>query len=171
MKKNKQYRPIIIEPTTIEREKENLLKVVSRQHLLSILPDMRKDKKIVFTNGVFDVIHKGHIYYLQKAKQLGDILILGLNTDASVKRLKGNDRPLNNESDRAYVLNALHCIDYIVLFAEDTPIDLIKAVHPDILVKGSDYTIEKVIGREFATQTVLIDFQAGYSSTNIINQI
>ena len=152
-------------------EKEDLLKVVSHQQLFSILPELRKGKKIVFTNGVFDVIHKGHIFYLQKAKQLGDLLILGLNTDASVKRLKGNDRPINNENDRAYVLNALSCIDYIVLFAEDTPIDLIKAVQPDILVKGSDYTIEKVIGREFAKETVLIDFQTGYSSTNIINRL
>ena len=163
--------PVTAEPASIAQEKEDLMKVISQQHLFSVLSALRKDKKIVFTNGVFDVIHKGHIYYLQKAKKLGDILILGLNTDASVKRIKGNDRPLNNEYDRAYVLNALYCIDYIVLFAEDTPIELIKTIQPDILVKGADYTIENVIGWEFAKETVLIDFQAGYSSTNIINQL
>lgn len=146
-------------------------KVVTQQYLFSILPNLRKDKKIVFTNGVFDVIHKGHVFYLHQARQLGDLLILGLNTDVSVKRLKGNDRPINNESDRAFVLSAFYFIDYIVLFSDDTPYELIKTIQPDILVKGSDYKVENVVGREFAKETVLIDFQSGYSSTNIINKM
>ena len=146
-------------------------KVVTQEYLFSILPNLRKDKKIVFTNGVFDVIHKGHVFYLHQARQLGDLLILGLNTDASVKRIKGNDRPVNNESDRAFVLSAFYFIDYIVFLSEDTPIDLIKAIQPDVLVKGSDYTIENVVGHEFVKETVLIDFQTGYSSTNIINKM
>ena len=145
-------------------------KVITRENLLSILANLAPNKKVVFTNGVFDVIHKGHVYYLHKAKQLGDILILGLNTDASVKRLKGEGRPINNENDRAYVLSAFDFIDYIVFFSDDTPYNLIKAIQPDILVKGADYKIEAVVGREFAKETVLIDFQAGYSSTNIIQK-
>ena len=151
-------------------EKSSLSKVIDLELLLPILQNIRTNKKIVFTNGVFDVIHKGHIYYLRKAKQLGDLLILGLNTDSSVKRIKGEGRPFNNETDRAFVLSAFNFIDYIVLFSDNTPIELIKMVQPDILVKGADYKIEEVIGREFAKETVLIDFQAGYSSTNIINK-
>ena len=153
-------------------EKEVSPKIITGENLLPVLNHLRsKNKKIVFTNGVFDIIHRGHIVYLQKAKQLGDILILGLNTDASVKRIKGEGRPINNENDRSFVLSAFECVDYIVLFSEDTPTDLIKTIHPDILVKGADYTIDEVIGREFAKETVLIDFQEGYSSTNIINKV
>ena len=151
-------------------EKSSSSKVIDLEHLLPILQNIRKNKKIVFTNGVFDVIHKGHIYYLRKAKQLGDLLILGLNADSSVKRIKGEGRPINNEADRAFVLSAFDFVDYIVLFSDDTPHDLIRMVQPDILVKGADYKIEAVVGREFAKETVLIDFQTGYSTTNIINK-
>ena len=146
-------------------------KIINQANLTSLLENLRsKNKKIVFTNGVFDIIHRGHISYLQKAKQLGDILILGLNTDSSVKRIKGEGRPINNENDRAFVLSAYEFVDYIVMFSDDTPQDLIKAVQPNVLVKGADYKIEEVIGREFAKETILIDFQEGYSSTTIINK-
>jgi len=160
------------ELTQIITEKAVSSKIISRENLLPLLNNLRsKNKKIVFTNGVFDIIHRGHIAYLQKAKQLGDILILGLNTDDSVKRIKGEGRPINNENDRSFVLSAFEFVDYIIMFSEDTPVNLLKTVHPDILVKGADYTVEEVIGREFATKTVLIDFQEGYSSTNIINKV
>ncbi|WP_295158537.1 D-glycero-beta-D-manno-heptose 1-phosphate adenylyltransferase [uncultured Brachyspira sp.] len=147
-------------------------KIIERRSLDNILSEYRKqNKKIVFTNGCFDILHRGHIEYLQKARELGDLLFLGLNSDSSVKRLKGNSRPINNETDRAIVLSALECISYISIFDEDTPLELIKIVKPDILVKGGDYKIENVIGREFAKETVLIDFVDGYSTTNIIKRI
>ncbi|WP_304332676.1 D-glycero-beta-D-manno-heptose 1-phosphate adenylyltransferase [Brachyspira innocens] len=147
-------------------------KLIERSKLDNLLSEYRKEnKKIVFTNGCFDILHRGHIEYLQKARELGDLLVLGLNSDNSVKRLKGNDRPINNETDRAIVLSALECINYISIFDEDTPLELIKIVKPDILVKGGDYKIEDVVGREFAKETVLIDFVDGYSTTNIIKKI
>ena len=137
-----------------------------------ILEDCRKKgKRIVFTNGCFDILHRGHVEYLQKARELGDLLVLGLNSDSSVKRLKGDERPINNEMDRAIVLSALECITYICIFDEDTPLELIKLVKPDILVKGGDYKIEDVVGREYSKETVLIDFVDGYSTTNIIKKI
>ncbi|WP_297204477.1 D-glycero-beta-D-manno-heptose 1-phosphate adenylyltransferase [uncultured Brachyspira sp.] len=147
-------------------------KLKNRDELNIILDDFRKNKKIiVFTNGCFDILHRGHVEYLQKARELGDLLILGLNSDSSVKRLKGNGRPINNEIDRAIVLSALECITYISIFDEDTPLELIKIVKPDILVKGGDYKIEDVVGREYSKETVLIDFVDGYSTTNIIKKI
>ncbi|ASJ22389.1 D-glycero-beta-D-manno-heptose 1-phosphate adenylyltransferase [Brachyspira hampsonii] len=147
-------------------------KLIERNNLDTVLNKYREDnKKIVFTNGCFDILHRGHVEYLQKARELGDLLILGLNSDDSVKRLKGNDRPINNEIDRAIVLSALECINYISIFDEDTPLELIKIVRPDILVKGGDYKIENVVGREYSKETVLIDFVDGYSTTNIIKKI
>ena len=147
-------------------------KIVNREQLNEVLFALRvKQRKIVFTNGCFDILHKGHVFYLQEAKKHGDVLIVGLNSDTSVKRLKGDTRPINNEFDRAAVLEALKCIDYIVVFEEDTPYNLIKEVNPDILVKGGDYKIENVVGREFAKEVVLIDFQQGYSSSNVINKL
>lgn len=130
-----------------------------------------ENKSIVFTNGCFDVLHRGHINYLREARGLGDVLILGLNSDNSVKRLKGESRPINNQEDRAYILNALEFVDYIVIFEDDTPYALIKRIMPDILVKGGDYVVEEVVGREFAKNTVIIDFMSGYSSTNVINKL
>ncbi|WP_051436809.1 D-glycero-beta-D-manno-heptose 1-phosphate adenylyltransferase [Brachyspira alvinipulli] len=147
-------------------------KLKDRNELNIILEDYRKNnKKIVFTNGCFDILHRGHVEYLQKARELGDLLVLGLNSDSSVKRLKGESRPINNENDRAIVLAALECITYISIFDEDTPLELIKIVKPDILVKGGDYKIEDVVGREYSKETVLIDFVNGYSTTNIIKKI
>lgn len=128
-------------------------------------------EKIVFTNGCFDLLHVGHVTYLEKAANLGRHLIVGLNTDASVRRLKGENRPLVHEIDRARVLAALACVDAVVLFDEDTPAELIKAIKPDVLVKGGDYQPEEVVGREDAGEVQIIDFEEGYSTTGIVEQI
>lgn len=138
----------------------------------------RKDnarKKIVFTNGCFDILHVGHKRYLQQAATLGDILVVGVNSDASVKRLKGPSRPVNNEQDRAEMLSAMGFIDYVVIFDEDTPYELIKKILPDVLVKGGDYKPEEVVGRDIVLarggRLELISFVEGKSTTNIINKI
>ena len=128
-------------------------------------------KKIVFTNGVFDILHKGHVAYLQEAKKSGDKLVLGLNSDLSVKKIKGPERPINNQEDRAYVLAGLESIDYIIIFSEETPYELLSQIKPDILVKGGDYRLDEVIGREFVKETILIDFVDGYSTTRIISKL
>lgn len=146
-------------------------KITDIEKLKEILNKKNNGKKIVFTNGCFDILHRGHVEYLQKAKELGDLLVLGLNSDSSVKRLKGESRPINNERDRAIILSALECVDYIIIFNEDTPFELIKNLKPDILVKGGDYKIENVVGREYAKETMIIDFVDGYSTTKIIKNI
>ena len=132
-------------------------------------------QKIVFTNGCFDVLHFGHVHYLLEAKKLGDILVVGLNSDDSVRRLKGPTRPINGEKERAFVLASLAFVDYITLFEEDTPGNLIKVVQPDVLVKGGDYTIEQIVGADFVMQNggtvTTIPFVEGYSSTQIIEQL
>ncbi len=134
-----------------------------------------KSKKIVFTNGCFDVLHRGHIEYLAQAASLGDILVVGLNTDQSVKRLKGANRPVNPEDARAVTLAALSCVSIVVLFDEDTPLELIKKVKPNILVKGSDYKTEKIIGYNEVTQSggtvITIDLIDGFSSSAIIKKL
>ena len=142
------------------------------------IEDFRKEnnnKKIVFTNGCFDILHIGHIQYLREAAKLGDILVIGLNSDSSVKRLKGDGRPVNNQDDRAELLAALGFVDYVVVFDEDTPLNLIKMIQPDVLVKGGDYVNEYVIGtREVENRggkLVLIPFSEGKSTTGIINKI
>ncbi len=119
--------------------KKNLIKKSELPTLLKKLK--RKKQKIVFTNGVFDILHRGHVEYLAKAKSFGDVLILGLNTDASVRRLKGKNRPINKQLDRAIVLLALESVDYVVLFSRDTPQKLIESINPNVLVKGADYKI------------------------------
>ncbi|MCP4969622.1 MAG: D-glycero-beta-D-manno-heptose-7-phosphate kinase [Arcobacter sp.] len=130
-----------------------------------------QDKKVVFTNGCFDILHKGHVSYLNVAKSFGDVLILGLNSDSSVKRLKGKDRPINCEDDRAYILSALECVDYVVIFEEDTPYELIKKVQPNILVKGADYEGKEVVGSDIANETKLVEFVDGKSTTSTIKKI
>lgn len=150
------------------KEKQNK-KIIDLEVLRGLLKDTHQ--KIVFTNGCFDILHRGHIQYLQEAKKLGDILIVGLNSDDSIKRLKGKDRPINMQDDRAFVLAGLECVDFVVLFDEDTPYDLIKALKPDVLVKGGDYKDKVVVGSEFAKQTLLIDFVEGKSTSLIINKI
>ncbi len=161
--------PIHLEELTISDANLSDNKLLARGQLADLLLMLREKRlKIVFTNGCFDVIHMGHVSYLKEARNLGDVLILGLNSDASVKRIKGENRPVNNELARITVLSAMSCVDYIVVFDDDTPYDLIKAIRPDFLVKGGDYQIENVIGREFAGEVKLINFVEGYSSSKII---
>jgi len=131
----------------------------------------KQNKKIVFTNGCFDILHKGHVQYLDKAKSFGDVLILGLNSDASVSALKGPNRPINNEDDRGYILAALESVDYVVKFTDDTPLSLIEIVQPDILVKGGDYEGKKVVGSEIAKELKLVQFVDGKSTTKTIEKI
>ena len=126
---------------------------------------------VVFTNGCFDILHRGHITYLQEAAQLGDRLIIGLNSDASVRRLKGETRPLVEGEDRAYLLSALGCVDGVVLFDEDTPFQLLETIRSNILVKGGDYKVDEVIGREFVDSVQILPFKDGYSTTNVVNKI
>lgn len=131
----------------------------------------RLGHKIVFTNGCFDILHTGHVTYLEKAAQLGDHLIIGLNTDASVRLLKGEARPLVGQIDRAKLLSALACVDAVVLFDDETPANLIEKIRPDILVKGGDYCTEQIAGREYAKEVKIIEFEEGYSTTDLINKI
>lgn len=130
-----------------------------------------KGETVVFTNGCFDILHRGHVLYLQQAAMLGQHLIVGLNSDDSVRRLKGDTRPLNTEEDRAVLLSALACVDEVVIFTEDTPHELLSVLRPDILVKGGDYTIEEVVGREFVKRVEIISFEEGYSTTGLIEKI
>ena len=126
---------------------------------------------VVFTNGCFDILHRGHITYLQEAAQLGDRLIIGLNSNDSVRRLKGETRPLVDEEDRAYLLSALGCVDGVVLFDEDTPSQLLEIIRPNILVKGGDYKVDDVVGREFVDSVQILSFKDGYSTTNVVKKI
>jgi len=131
----------------------------------------KQNKKIVFTNGCFDILHKGHVQYLDKAKSFGDILILGLNSDASVIALKGPNRPINNEDDRGYILAALESVDYVVKFTDNTPLNLIEIVKPDVLVKGGDYEGKNIVGSEIAGELKLVQFVDGRSTTKTIERI
>ena len=132
-------------------------------------------RKIVFTNGCFDLLHVGHIRYLSQAKKLGDFLIIGLNSDRSVKKLKGKDRPINSFEDRATLLSALNSVDLVIKFEEQTPENLIKDIVPDVLVKGGDYNIEDIVGYQIVVQNggqvKTLSFHDGYSSTNYIDKI
>ncbi|MBK9599442.1 MAG: D-glycero-beta-D-manno-heptose 1-phosphate adenylyltransferase [Flavobacteriales bacterium] len=135
-----------------------------------------KSDRIVFTNGVFDILHRGHITYLEQAAAQGHRLIVGLNSDASVKRLgKGEDRPLNTEDDRAHVLAALRCVDAVVIFDQDTPMELIQAVHPDVLVKGGDWTVDKIVGGEYVKkyggEVLSLPLVEGLSTTSLVERI
>lgn len=126
--------------------------------------------KVVFTNGCFDILHRGHVEYLEASRKLGNKLVVGINSDASVKRLKGPSRPINKQDDRAYLVNALKCVDEVYIFDEDTPYELIKQIQPDIITKGGDYTVETVVGNDLA-HIVIIDIKEGYSTTNIIEGV
>lgn len=132
-------------------------------------------RKIVFTNGCFDILHKGHVEYLSKARDLGDILIIGLNTDASVSRLKGSGRPVQDQSSRALVLASLRVVEAVVFFEEDTPYNLIDLVKPDVLVKGGDYTEENIVGADVVKanggSVVIIPLVEGYSTSGIIKKL
>ena len=128
-------------------------------------------KKIVFTNGCFDILHVGHVKYLEVAKSYGDVLILGLNADSSVKKLKGPTRPINTQDDRAYILASLESVDYVVIFEEETPYELIKLIKPHVLVKGGDYEGKEVVGQDIADELKLVQFVDGKSTTNTIKRI
>ena len=134
-----------------------------------------RQRKVVFTNGCFDILHYGHISYLAQARQLGDVLVVGLNSDASVKRLKGPSRPVNNQEARAFVLAALEMVDYVVIFEEDTPYNIITRVKPDILVKGGDYEIDNIVGGDFVRarggQVLTIPFEDGFSTSSILEHL
>jgi len=130
-----------------------------------------KDRKIIFTNGCFDILHIGHVKYLEKTKKFGDILILGLNSDESIRRLKGKNRPINPQDERAYIMASLEVIDYVVIFEQDTPLNLIKLIQPDILVKGGDYEGKEVVGQNIAKELKLIKFIDNKSTSKIIERI
>lgn len=134
-----------------------------------------ENRKVVFTNGCFDIIHKGHVTYLNEAKSLGDHLIVGINSDDSVKRLKGKDRPVNNEYDRAFVLDNLKSVDDVLIFNEDTPYHIIKEIIPDLLVKGGDWKEEDIVGSDIVKmnggKVISLQFVNDYSTTNILKKI
>lgn len=144
-------------------------KLTSREELIHLLQSKR-NQKIVFTNGCFDILHVGHVKYLEVAKSLGDILIVGLNADDSVRRLKGASRPINPLDDRAYILAGLQSVTYVVPFEEDTPLELITAIQPDILVKGSDYEGKEIVGSTVVKEVRLLEFVEGKSTTKIIQK-
>lgn len=150
-------------------------KIFSKEHLLQRVANWRlMGKKIVFTNGVFDILHQGHIYSLSEAAKEGDYLIIGLNADVSVKRLKGESRPMNNEQSRALVLASLVMVDAVITFEEDTPLELIKSIMPDVLVKGGDYTVDQIAGAKEVIanggRVVINPILEGFSTTAIIAQ-
>ncbi|BDY13436.1 D-glycero-beta-D-manno-heptose-7-phosphate kinase [Hydrogenimonas cancrithermarum] len=162
----------IIEYETTLHESTTEHRIKSREALAQSVERLKNEgKRIVFTNGCFDILHLGHVKYLEKAKSFGDALIVGVNSDASVRRLKGESRPVNPEYDRAYLLAALDAVDFVTIFDEDTPYDLIKIVEPDVLVKGGDYEGKEVVGSDIAKEVRLVDFVDGKSTTKIIEKI
>ena len=151
-------------------------KIKDKQILRGILDGLRaKGKRIVFTNGCFDILHVGHIRYLEKAKSLGDILVIGVNSDRSVRGLKGPDRPILPEEERAEILSGLWCVDYVTVFDELTPLELISFLQPHVLVKGGDWTKETTVGRELVEKSggevVILPFVEGSSTSNLIETI
>ena len=151
-------------------------KIKNSETLARIVSDLKaKGEKVVFTNGCFDIIHVGHVDYLSKARQMGDILVIGLNSDTSVRRLKGKGRPINKEEDRAKVLSALYFVDYVTIFNEDTPDRLIRKIKPDILVKGGDWQMKDIVGASFIKsyggKVATVPFVKGFSTTSLIKKM
>mgnify|MGYP000164374558 CR=1 FL=1 len=150
-------------------------KVVTAQNILENTQHRNRFSKTVFTNGCFDLLHRGHVDYLVRCRGLGDTLIVGINTDASVRRLKGATRPITKEGDRAYVLASLECVDYVVLFEEEDPLQLIQALQPDVLVKGGDWSPDMIVGREVVRArggaVYSLPFLQGYSTSDLIQRI
>ena len=151
-------------------------KVLQRDALVEVVKNLRdRGKRVVFTNGCFDLIHLGHVRYLGEAKKHGDILVVGLNSDGSVRRLKGKGRPFVPERDRAELLAALEAVDYVTIFGEETPATLIEALEPDLIVKGADYTLEEVVGRETVERSggcvVIVPLVEDRSTTKLIEKI
>ena len=150
--------------------------VTDRNELIEIRRGIKsRNKKLVFTNGCFDILHSGHVDYLSKARQFGDYLVVGLNSDFSVKNIKGEKRPIINEIERATLLDNLKCVDYVTFFNEDTPEQLITSLIPDILVKGADWDLDKIVGREIVESNggnvQTIQFSCNQSTSKIINLI
>ena len=151
-------------------------KIKERKKLLKIIKNLKaKGKRIVFTNGCFDLLHLGHVRYLEEAKSLGDILVVGVNSDSSVRRLKGPKRPILPEEERTEILSGLGCVDYITVFNEADPLKLITSLEPNLLVKGGDWTREQIVGREVVERSggelVIIPFVKGASTSNVIDTI
>ena len=151
-------------------------KIVSQEEIVNIMKTMQAEgKTFAATNGCFDILHVGHVRYLQKTKSLADFSVVMLNSDKSVKLIKGDSRPINNENDRAEILTALNCVDYVVLFEEKSPAILLEKIKPDIYTKGADYTLETLAERDVVTRCGIkvefIEFVQGKSTTNIINKI
>ncbi len=151
-------------------------KILSRQKARELGEKLRKEGKvIVFTNGCFDILHRGHIEYLEYAKSQGDVLVVGINDDDSVRRLKGKNRPVNKLQDRMYVLAALYMVDFIIPFSQDTPYELIKEVKPHILVKGGDYEPHDVVGKDivesYGGKIIIAPYKEGYSTSHLLNKI
>lgn len=151
-------------------------KIKDLKALLDIIPKLKKQgKKIVFTNGCFDILHYGHAMYLEKAKAKGDILVVGLNSDSSVKRIKGKKRPIVNQKARSQLIASLESVDYVVIFNQDTPLETIKKIKPDILIKGSDWNKNNIVGADFIKgyggKVLTVELAQGYSTTNLIKKI
>jgi rfaE bifunctional protein nucleotidyltransferase chain/domain len=150
--------------------------IVNLEQFNSIRTKLKNDSlKLVFTNGCFDILHKGHVYYLNETKKLGDFLIVGLNSDSSVKIIKGKNRPINNENDRAYILDNLKPVDAVIIFNEETPINLISMIKPDYLVKGGDWKVENIVGsdlvRNYGGKVISIKYMENYSTTALLEEI
>jgi rfaE bifunctional protein nucleotidyltransferase chain/domain len=149
--------------------------IIDRKDVSAFFSILRKSKKIVFTNGCFDILHIGHIKYLEQAKKLGDILVVGVNSDESVKRLKGEKRPINRLSERMLMLDALKSVDFVTYFEEDTPYNLINDIKPHFLVKGGDWNTDQIVGSDIVIenggQVLSLNFEEGFATTNIIEEI
>lgn len=141
----------------------------------AIAKHREKKERIVFTNGCFDILHVGHVRYLSEARALGDLLVVGLNSDSSVRELKGSERPVVGETERAEILRALKCVDYVAVFNEDTPLSLIEQIRPDVLVKGGDWPVEKIVGAQFVQsyggEVRTLSFYQGHSTTDLLERI
>ena len=151
-------------------------KIKDQKDLQKIVKDLKSNgKRIVFTNGCFDILHLGHVRYLEKAKSLGDVLVVGVNSDSSVRKLKGSKRPILPEKERTEILSGLGCVDYITIFNEADPLKLINSLKPNLLVKGGDWTREQIVGREVVERSggelVIIPFVKGASTSNVIDTI
>ena len=153
--------------------KNNLLEI--KDLLLTLEEEREEGKSVVFTNGIFDLLHAGHLEYLEKAKLMGDLLVIGVNSDSSTKAIKGENRPVNNERDRSALLGGLRCVDYVVIFSEETPLKILEQIKPDILVKGADYLREGVVGGDFVESyggsVSLIPLKEGISTTSLIEKL
>jgi len=151
---------------------KSIAKIVSRKELIGIVRKLQTEgKRVVFTNGCFDILHVGHIDLLEKAKSYGDCLVVGLNSDSSVKKIKGKGRPILPECDRARLVAALQVVDFVVFFDEETPYEILKEIKPDILVKGGDYRFEEIVGHDFIPVVKIVPLTKEKSTTNIIAKI